>query len=53
MAKLFSLIDLGTGAAYKPDRKNPAIVKTSTKDFSVNNFFFCCRDIQRREFDCN
>ena len=31
---LFSLIDLGTGAAFKPDRKNPAIQKTSTKDFT-------------------
>ncbi len=31
---IFSLIDLGTGASYKPDRKNPAIQKTSTKDFT-------------------
>jgi hypothetical protein len=31
---LFSLIDIGTGASYKPDRKNPAIKKESTKDFT-------------------
>ena len=31
---IFSLIDIGTGASYKPDRKNPAITKVSTKDFT-------------------
>lgn len=31
---IFSLIDLGTGASYKPDRKNPAIKQESTKDFT-------------------
>ena len=28
------VVDLGTGASYKPDRKNPAIEKNSTKDFT-------------------
>ena len=28
------LIDLGTGASYKPDRKNPAIEKKSDKEFT-------------------
>ena len=27
-------VDLGTGAAYKPDRKNPAIKQENTKDFT-------------------
>jgi hypothetical protein len=31
---LFSLIDIGTGASYKPDRKNPAIKQDNTKDFT-------------------
>jgi hypothetical protein len=26
-------VDLGTGASYKPDHKNPAVQKKSTKDF--------------------
>lgn len=31
---ILSLIDLGTGASYKPDRKDPAIKQESTKDFT-------------------
>ena len=27
-------VDLGTGASYKPDRKNPAIKQENTKDFT-------------------
>ncbi|MCF6130611.1 hypothetical protein L1S35_13080 [Flavobacterium sp. AS60] len=27
-------VDLGTGASYKPDHKNPAVKKVSTKDFT-------------------
>ena len=28
------IVDLGTGSSYKPDRKNPAIEKKSTKEFT-------------------
>jgi hypothetical protein len=32
---LFSLIDVGTGASYKPDSKhNPAVHQNNTKDFT-------------------
>ena len=32
---LFSVIDIATGATYKPDHKhNPAVKKVSTKDFT-------------------
>ncbi len=28
------IVDLGTGASYKPDRKNPSIKQENTKDFT-------------------
>lgn len=28
------VVDLSTGASYKPDHKNPAVKKDSTKDFT-------------------